>query len=138
MIFIPLDVFRWQLLPRPPLGLSILGAMLSFGGYGIVLAALYQNAFAAPVVRHQSERGHTLVDTGLYGRVRHPFYTGLLVFLLGLALWLESYAAVPALSVVVASLVVRIHIEEKTLQHALPGYADYMGRVRYRLVPLIW
>jgi protein-S-isoprenylcysteine O-methyltransferase Ste14 len=70
--------------------------------------------------------------------VRHPFYVGLLLFLIGLALWLESYASVLAVSVVFAALVARIHAEEKTLQETLPGYPEYMSKVRYRLVPGIW
>ncbi|MBW1758453.1 MAG: isoprenylcysteine carboxylmethyltransferase family protein, partial [Deltaproteobacteria bacterium] len=56
----------------------------------------------------------------------------------GLALWLESYAALIALPVVLASLLVRIRVEERTIHDTLPGYAEYMGRVRYRLVPGVW
>jgi protein-S-isoprenylcysteine O-methyltransferase Ste14 len=138
MVFIPLDVFRWHLLPAPSFGMSVFGAMLGAAGFAVLLAALYQNAFATPVVRDQSERGHTLVDAGLYGRVRHPFYTGFLIFLFGLALWLESYAAALALPVVLASLVVRMSVEEKTLRETLPGYVQYMERVRYRLLPGVW
>ena len=138
MIFIPIDVFRLQLLPTPSLGVSMCGAGLGAGGFAIILTALYQNAFATPVVRDQSERGHTLVDTGLYARVRHPFYTGFLLMLLGLALWLESYAAAIALPVVLASLLVRIHIEEKTLRETLPGYIEYMSKVPHRLIPGAW
>lgn len=138
MIFIPLDVFRWHLLPPPDVWVSRAGAALAVAGYAVIIAALYQNAFATPVVRDQSERGHTLVDTGLYSRVRHPFYTGFLIALLGLALWLESYAAALALPVVVLSLLVRIRVEEAHLKETLPGYSDYVARVRYRLIPGIW
>jgi len=138
MIFIPTDVFRLQLLPAPSFAVSACGAAVCAAGFAIVLTALYQNAFATPVVRDQSERGHTLVDTGLYARVRHPFYTGFLLMLLGLALWLESYAAAIALPVVLASLLVRIHIEEKTLRETLPGYIEYMSKVPHRLIPGAW
>ena len=137
-VFIPFDVFRLQLLPTPPFVVSFLGAVVGFSGFAVILIALYQNAFATPVVRDQSERGHTLVDSGLYGRVRHPFYTGFLIALFGLALWLGSYAAALAVPVVLVSLLVRISVEEKTLRETLPGYADYMQRVRYRLVPGVW
>ena len=136
--FIPTDVFRLKLLPPPSLGVSVFGAALFLAGFAIMLTALYQNAFATPVVRDQSERGHTLVDAGLYARIRHPFYSGLLIFLAGIALWLESYAALIALPVVLASLLVRIRVEERTLRDTLPGYVEYMGRVRYRLVPGDW
>ena len=138
LVFIPIDVFRLQLLPAPSLDMSRFGAVVGFAGFALILLALYQNAFATPVVRDQSERGQTLVDTGLYGRVRHPFYTGFLIALFGLALWLGSYAAAIALPVVLASLVVRIHVEERHLRDTLPGYTEYMSRVQYRLVPRVW
>ena len=138
MIFIPYDVFQLQLLPIPSLAVSRVGAAIGFAGFAVIVIALYQNAFATPVVRHQSERGHSLVDTGLYGRVRHPFYTGFVVALVGLALWLQSYAAAIGVLVVLASLVVRILVEEQHLRETLQGYSEYMGRVRYRLIPGVW
>lgn len=137
-VFIPIDVFRLHLLPAPSFEVSLLGAVIGYSGFAFILTALYQNAFATPVVRDQSERGHMLVDTGLYGRIRHPFYTGFLVALFGLALWLESYAAAIALPVVLASLVARMSVEEKHLCETLPGYAEYMERVRHRLIPGVW
>jgi protein-S-isoprenylcysteine O-methyltransferase Ste14 len=136
--FIPIDVFRLQLLPPPPAWVSALGAVLSVAGYAVMWTSLYQNAFAAPIVKDQSERGQVLIDTGLYGLVRHPFYLGILLFFLGLALWLESYASAAALMLPLATLVARMTVEEKTLGKTLEGYADYTGRVRYRLVPFLW
>ena len=136
--FIPVDVFHLHLLPTPSLGVSVFGAVLSLAGYGAVIATLRQNAFALPIVREQSDRGHVLIDTGFYARVRHPFYLGFIVFLAGLPLWLESYAAVLALPIIVVCLVARIIVEEKTLRDTLPGYAEYMTRVRYRLIPRVW
>jgi protein-S-isoprenylcysteine O-methyltransferase Ste14 len=138
MVFIPLDVFRLHVFQTPSLFMSRVGAIVGLAGFAVILIALYQNAFATPVVRHQSERGHTLVDTGLYRHVRHPFYTGFIVALLGLALWLESYAAVLGIVVVIASLVGRILVEENHLRDSLPGYADYMNRVQHRLIPGVW
>lgn len=137
-VFVPIDVFHMQLLPPPSFAVSIFGAALWVAGYGFVMTALFQNAFAVPTVRDQSERGQVLIDTGLYGRIRHPLYLGFLLFLVGLALWLESYASVLALPLVFASLVARIFVEERTLRETLPGYAGYMGKVRYRLVPFVW
>jgi len=136
--FIPIDVFRLHLLPAPPVWLSVLGAVLSLVGYAVMWTSLFQNAFAAPIVKDQSERGHVLIDTGLYGRVRHPFYLGILLFLLGLALWLESYASGLALLLPLVMLVARIMVEERTLRETLDGYADYTKRVRFRLVPFVW
>jgi protein-S-isoprenylcysteine O-methyltransferase Ste14 len=135
---IPTDVFHLRLLPLPPLQASILGAALLLAGYGVIWTTLFHNAFAAPIVKDQSERGQVLIDSGLYARIRHPFYLGFLLFLMGLALWLESYASVLSLLLPFGCLAARIRVEERTLNETLPGYADYMRRVRYRLVPFVW
>lgn len=95
-------------------------------------------AKAAPIVGDQSERGQTLVNTGLYGWVRHPMYAGHLLFLLGLPLWLGSLAATLLVPVVFAPLVGRILVEERSLRKGLAGYAEYIEQVRYRLIPKLW
>jgi protein-S-isoprenylcysteine O-methyltransferase Ste14 len=137
-VFIPIDVFRLRLLPSPPLGVSVLGAVLLLAGYGLIWTTLFQNAFAAPIVKDQSDRGQVLIDTGPYAHVRHPFYVGMLLFFAGLALWLQSYAGVLAVLLPLALFAARIQVEEKTLWETLPGYPDYTKRVRYRLVPFVW
>lgn len=137
-VFIPIDVFRLRLLPPPSPLVSALGAAVSFGGLGIILTTIYQNAFVAPIVKDQSERGQVLIDTGLYGRIRHPMYLGFILFLAGLGLWLESATAALAVLALLPFLWARIRVEERTLREMLPGYADYMDRVPYRLVPLVW
>ena len=137
-VFIPIDVFRLQLLPLPPLWLTILGAVLCLAGYGIILASVWQNAFAAPIVGDQSERDHVLINSGLYGRVRHPMYLGVLLFLSGLALWLESVAGAILVPLVFAPFVARILVEEQTLRETLPGYTEYMAETRFRLIPWVW
>ncbi len=138
LVFIPIDVFRLQIFPPPGLVVSILGALVGLAGFTIAALALVQNAFAVPIVRYQSERGQVVIDTGLYGWVRHPFYLGILVFFAGIALWLESYASLPTLSVILAALAARMLVEEKTLCHELPGYLEYTKTVRHRIVPFIW
>ena len=136
--FIPIDVFYLRLLPPPSMGTSASGAVIGVIGLLIVLATVYQNQFAVPVVRDQSDRGQVLVDTGLYGIIRHPMYSGTLVLFAGMGLWLESYASVIALIFTVAAFVPRILVEEKTLQETLPGYVEYMAKVRYRLILFVW
>jgi protein-S-isoprenylcysteine O-methyltransferase Ste14 len=136
--FVPIDVFRLELLPPPALAVSLLGTAIGLAGYAMMWATLYQNAFAAPIVRDQSERGQKLIDTGLYARIRHPFYLGMLLFLLGLGLWLESTASAPALLLPLLLLIARIRVEEGELRETLTGYADYTRRVRYRLLPFVW
>ncbi len=137
-VFIPIDVFRLELFAAPAFSVSVFGAAIAVAGLYIIILTFYQNEFAVPVVRDQKERGQTLVDTGLYGIIRHPMYLGLLVMFAGIGLWLESYASVIAVFIVLASLMPRILVEEKTLKNMLPGYTDYLSRVRYRLVPFVW
>jgi protein-S-isoprenylcysteine O-methyltransferase Ste14 len=138
LLFISIDVFHLRLLPAPSSEVAAFGVLFLLAGYGIIWTTLFQNAFAAPIVKDQSERGQVLIDTGLYSYIHHPFYLGMLIFLIGLALWLKSYPSVLMLPILSGFLVVRIFIEEKTLQEKLPGYAEYILKVRFRLVPFVW
>lgn len=135
MMFLPMDVFHWKLLPSPSLAASSFGLALILGAFGLCYLTLRQNVFASPIVRLQSERGQKLVDTGLYAFVRHPLYAAGMLLFAGLALWLESTAGFWLSAVPMALLVVRIRIEERFLLQHLEGYADYCRRVRYRVLP---
>ncbi len=137
-VIIPVDVFRLRLLPPPALWVSICGAGLLAAGFGIALTAALQEESADPIVKGQSERGRLLVDTGLYGHIRHPLNAGLILLLTGVPLWLESYSGVVVLPLILGLLAVRVCIEEAKLRETLPGYGGYMKKVRYRLVPLVW
>jgi protein-S-isoprenylcysteine O-methyltransferase Ste14 len=136
--FIPLDVFRLHLMARPGTLVSSLGLVLFVAGWWIMTLALRENAFASPAVKLQEERHHTVVDSGVYGVVRHPLYAGTLPLLIGMPLWLESYAAALLAVVPIGTLVLRILIEERFLRRELKGYDAYMKRVRYRLIPFLW
>ena len=133
-----LDVFHWHLLPDPPPYVSAIGLLLFALGWVITALALRENAFAVTVVRLQEERRHAVVDTGVYRVVRHPMYAGNPLVLLGLSLWLGSWAAALSASIPLALLIARIGLEERFLRRALPGYHAYAERVSYRLLPGIW
>ncbi|MHC5038409.1 MAG: methyltransferase family protein [Planctomycetota bacterium] len=137
-LLVPLDVHHFRLIATPPAVWPGFGAALLAAGYIIMLTAVVQNAYAAPVVADQSERGQIVVDSGLYGLVRHPMYLGFLLFLAGFALWFGSTAALVALPLAYAPFIGRILVEEKTLRHSLPGYDEYTQSVRYRIVPCVW
>jgi protein-S-isoprenylcysteine O-methyltransferase Ste14 len=138
MIFIPLDVFRFHLMRRPAVVVSTLGLALFVAGWTTMSLSLRENAFAAPVVKHQVERQQRVIDTGVYSVVRHPMYAGSIPLMVGAALWLESYAAALLTMVFVAVLAMRIVFEEQFLRRELAGYDRYTERVRYRLMPFIW
>jgi protein-S-isoprenylcysteine O-methyltransferase Ste14 len=101
--------------------------------------AMAVNRFFSSVVRIQSDRGQYVVASGPYAYVRHPGYLAGIVIILASGLALGSWLA--ALLVIVSSLpflLYRAITEDGVLQAQLPGYADYVGRVRWRLVPGIW
>lgn len=139
--FIPLvagldALYGWS----PAFGVAVkvagLGALIA----GIVVAsyALIENRYFSGVVRIQTERDHHVVSSGPYRWVRHPGYAGALLGYLGTPLLLDSaWAFVPAVALCIA-VVIRTALEDRTLQERLPGYREYAGRVRYRLVPGVW
>ncbi len=135
VVFIPVDVFRLHLLPRPGWAVSMLGGLMGLAGLSISHLAVIQNRFAAPTIHDQSAGGQRVVDTGLYGHVRHPLYAGNLLAFTGMCLWLGSYAALFWVGGVFVFTVVRIAMEEGYLRANLPGYTDYVARVPSRLVP---
>jgi protein-S-isoprenylcysteine O-methyltransferase Ste14 len=136
--FIPLDVFRFHLMDKPGTLVSSLGLVLFVAGWWIISLALNVNPFAAPVLRHLEEKHQTVIDTGIYGIVRHPMYAGSVPMMVGISLWLESYAAAFLASVPSGLLILRILIEEQFLKRELKGYDAYTEKVRYKLIPFLW
>jgi protein-S-isoprenylcysteine O-methyltransferase Ste14 len=134
----PLDVFRWKLLPKPGFFVSSLGLVLYLASWFLITRVLRENAFASAAVRYQQDRQHKVIDTGPYRIVRHPMYAGAIPMMLGLPLWLESYAAAISGLLVCIVMSARIRFEEQFLIRVLPGYRDYLHRVRWRLIPWIW
>jgi protein-S-isoprenylcysteine O-methyltransferase Ste14 len=76
--------------------------------------------------------------TGVYGIVRNPMYAGAVLLMIGMPLWLESYAAALFAIVPIILLAVRIVFEEQFLRQELSGYDAYTERVRYKLLPYVW
>ena len=134
--FVPTDVFYLHALTEPTLLPRLVGLGLAQVGLILMFVTMVQNEFAQPIVSIQKDRGHVLVDTGLYGRVKHPLYTSFLIWFCGAALWLGSVMMASfGTGILMLALWPRILIEESTLKRDLDGYADYMGRVKYRIIP---
>ncbi len=138
IVFVPLDVFRFRLLGMTGLDVATPGLVLFAAGWTVIALALRENAFAAPIVKHQEERGQFVVRTGPYRIVRHPMYAGAIPLTIGMPLWLGSYAGALLAAVPTGVLVVRVLAEERLLRGTLPGYGEYARNVRWRLVPLVW
>ena len=137
LVFVPVDVFRLHLLPAPAVPVTWVGGLCIVVGAALTPMAVWENRFAAPNVQDQAAQGQRVIDTGVYGLIRHPIYAGNLLLFGGAALWLGSYAAFAGLGVLLAATVGRIVIEEAYLRANVAGYQEYAERVRSRLIPLI-
>jgi len=137
-IIVPaLDVrFGWT--PRLPLWSEICGGILLLGGSFFMLRALTDNTFASQLVRIQTERGQHVIDTGVYGFVRHPMYLGGSLMFVGAPLLLGSVCGLLVALATVGLLILRIFGEEKLLARDLEGYRAYCEKVRYRLMRHVW
>ncbi|QIG93239.1 MULTISPECIES: methyltransferase family protein [unclassified Bradyrhizobium] len=118
--------------------LIVLGLVLYLVSTVLILWVFRTNSFAAPVVKVQTERHHQVISTGPYALVRHPMYTSVMLFFIGVPLMLGSWWGLAFVPVFFAMFAIRTGIEERTLVAGLSGYADYAARVRYRLVPGLW
>lgn len=125
--------FGWSSVPA---AISVAGDVLVAVGLGVTSLVVIQNSFAASTVRVESDQ--KLVDTGLYGLVRHPMYTGNVITIVGFPLALGSYWGLVAVIPGLITLILRINDEEKLLREELDGYREYAQKARYRLVPLMW
>ena len=133
-----LDVGRLHWTPPLPLVLRLAALAVFALGNTLSLWAAKSNPFFSDFVRIQTERGHRVVASGPYARVRHPGYAGAIPAYFAVPVALGSlWAVVPAL-LGVALLVLRTAREDRTLHAKLDGYRDYAARVRWRLLPGVW
>jgi protein-S-isoprenylcysteine O-methyltransferase Ste14 len=121
-----------------PLVLQALGLALYLLSTAFIMWVFRENSFAAPVVKVQAARRHHVISSGPYAFVRHPMYSGIMLFFVGVPLLLGSWWGVAIAPVFAILFAIRARIEERALVEGLPDYADYAARVRYRLVPGLW
>ena len=119
-----------------PAWLVITADVVCLAGYLVFMLVLRENRFASRVV--EVEQGQKVISSGPYAFVRHPMYVGMLLLYLACPLALGSaWAFIPALGIIPV-IVLRILSEEKILRVELPGYLEYMQKVKYRLIPGVW
>jgi protein-S-isoprenylcysteine O-methyltransferase Ste14 len=137
LVLMPLDAvrFHWS---RVSAGLQVFGALLLLASFYLFFLVYRENTFLSPLVRVQAERGQTVISTGPYRYVRHPMYAAALLLMLGTPLLLGSWYGVLGGLLLMLGIARRAVLEERTLRAGLPGYTEYMQRVRYRLVPYVW
>src|SRR6516164_6818750 len=125
--------FGWS--PVAPV-VSVMASAMIVLSFVLFFVVMQSNSYAASTIR--VEEGQPVVSTGPYAYVRHPMYSSALLLLLAMPLALGSWWSVLLVVPFFPVLVWRILDEENFLRKDLPGYAEYMQRVRYRLVPWGW
>jgi protein-S-isoprenylcysteine O-methyltransferase Ste14 len=114
----------------------LIASVTLLAGYALYAEVLRENTYLSRVVEIQE--GQRVIDTGLYSIVRHPMYLAVTLIYLAIPLILGSWWALLVISPCILLLIVRIKNEEQLLRQELFGYTDYMKRVRYRMIPLVW
>ena len=114
----------------------IISSVVLLVGYALYGEVLRENVYLSRVVEVQE--GQCVIDTGLYGIVRHPMYFAVTLLYLAIPLVLGSWWALLVMSPCILLLAARIKNEEQVLHQGLPGYTDYTKRVRYRMIPWVW
>ena len=125
--------FGWS---KMPLWGTIVASALFLVAYALYAEVMRENAYLSRTIK--VEQGQTVVDTGLYGIVRHPMYAVTLLLFLAMPLVLGSWYALIVFAFYPAIIIVRLKDEEALLTKELPGYAQYKQKVKYRLIPFIW
>ncbi len=133
-----LDVGRFHWSDTVPLGLQVVSSGGTVLGFGLLAWTILVNPFFAKEVRIQEERGHEIITSGPYGYIRHPGYAGFAVLFLVSGLALGSWLSFILGAGFVLYFVWRTVVEDRFMQENLEGYADYVGRVPYRLIPGLW
>ena len=119
-----------------PLWLTVVSSILLLASYGLYGEVMRENAYLSRTVEVQE--GQKVVDTGLYGIVRHPMYAVTTLLFLSIPLVLGSWYAFGIFLIYPLLLVKRIRNEEEVLEQGLPGYNEYKKKVKYRMIPFVW
>lgn len=125
--------YGWSEVPSP---LAVAGDVLVALSFVAIFVTFRENSFAASII--DVKDGQPVIDSGPYAAVRHPMYSGALLMFAGTPLALGSFWGLIPAALLTAGLVWRLIDEERYLAEHLPGYAAYLRKVRFRLVPRLW
>ena len=125
--------FHWSSVPVAGI---VLGNVLFAIGFLFVGRVYRENTYTSATI--EIHEGQRVIDTGPYAIVRHPMYSGALLYMLGTPLALGSYWGLLGFVLMLLVIVWRLQDEEEMLARELPGYAEYRQRVRWRLLPGVW
>lgn len=125
--------FQWLVLP----GWLVTAAVVVFVvGYLLFVEVMRENEYLSRTVEVQEDQ--TVVDSGLYGVIRHPMYAATILMFMAMPLVLGSFFSFLVFLLYPVITVMRIRNEEEVLEKNLKGYAEYKKRVKYRLIPFVW
>ena len=127
--------FRFGWSKMPP-WVVIAASALFLISYVLYAEVMRENAYLSRTIK--VEQGQTVVDTGLYGIVRHPMYAATVILFLMMPLVLGSWYALIAFAFYPVIIIIRLKDEERLLSKELVGYEAYKQKVKYRLIPFIW
>jgi protein-S-isoprenylcysteine O-methyltransferase Ste14 len=133
-----LDSGRYHWSPNCHWSIYLLGIILTVLGQLLFLIAQKQNKFFSSTVRIQTDRGHTVCESGLYKVVRHPAYLGSIIQSLGFPLFFGSLWSIIPICLSIILLITRTNLEDKTLKNELQGYLEYSNKTRYKIIPYVW
>lgn len=125
--------FGWS---RVPQIVVIIAAVILIASYGLYAEVMRENAYLSRTVEVQENQ--KVIDTGLYGFVRHPMYFSTVLLFLSIPLVLGSWVGFVIFMIYPFLLAIRIRNEEKVLEEGLDGYKQYKEKVKYRMIPFIW
>ncbi|MBO4450727.1 MAG: isoprenylcysteine carboxylmethyltransferase family protein [Clostridiales bacterium] len=125
--------FGWIMMPAR---VTIIFAVVFIAAYILYAEVLRENEYLSRTIEVQEDQ--KVIDTGLYGVVRHPMYMSTLFLFLAMPLVLGSIISFAIMLIYIPIIVMRIRNEEKVLAKGLPGYEEYMKKVKYRIIPFIW
>ena len=125
--------FGWSQLP---LWAVIIAAVVLLVSYGLYAEVMRENVYLSRTIEVQDNQ--KVIDTGLYGVVRHPMYMATIFLFLSIPLILGSWISFVIMLVYPAAIIVRIKDEEQLLEEELNGYKEYKNKVKYRLIPFVW
>lgn len=125
--------FGWSAMPS---WLTAAGAVIFLLAYLLYAEVLRENTYLSRTIEVQE--GQRVIDTGLYGVVRHPMYAATIFLFLSMPLILGSWPAFAVFLLYPVIIAGRIRNEEQVLEAGLPGYREYKQRVRWRVLPFIW
>ena len=125
--------FQWFLLPNVAV---IVGTVFFLLAYAIYAEVLRENTYLSRTVEVQENQ--KVIDTGLYGIVRHPMYSATLVLFLSMGIILGSLFSFGILLFYIPIIAKRMKNEEAVLEEGLEGYKEYKSKVKYKVIPYIW